>query len=217
MGNIKKVEEKVLHFYRRIVFGSAYHKDNYTRNDIYGWCFDNAWNDMARHVYTKIDGCELKEDIKKYMIGNELHNIQDKEKPKSTTEIIIGIQKELKDKIGKYNRKIGENKSGFTIGKMQKIINMFFKYLYLFKEDLELDKDYFKECDCPVDNKILNNSDFKDVGKKDPNVLKEKLSKIKWSKLTDIELYKQIQEVLRQLVTEQKLESLLDFDFENWE
>lgn len=38
-----EIEEKVLEFYRRVIFGKGYKS-----NEITECCFNNAWNDMAR-------------------------------------------------------------------------------------------------------------------------------------------------------------------------
>ena len=45
----------------------------------------------------------------------------------------------------------------FTFGQAQKVVNMFFKYLYTFKDESEinLNENDFDSCDCPVDSIIL--------------------------------------------------------------
>ena len=47
-----KIEKKVLEFYRRVVFGSSYKKDDNLKNlqNIEKWCFDAAGKDMSQHV-----------------------------------------------------------------------------------------------------------------------------------------------------------------------
>ena len=50
-----------------------------------------------------------------------------------------------------------ENKKGYATryGLSQKLVNMTFKYLYVFKEYTGLDTD-FSMCDCPIDSNVLD-------------------------------------------------------------
>lgn len=203
------IETKVLNFYRRFIFGKDYDKDNLTKENIYEWCFNNAWNDMARHVYTDLTKYEteeikqtdlkqvFREEFKKY--ENNIFNIK-----------ATNVHYKLQSHINNYNNQIytindsNENKrekSVFSFGKTQKVVNMFFKYLYTFKNELHLRDDYFTKCDCPIDSKILT---------------KLKIKNIYWSKLDDIEEYKSIQKRIDEEIKKKGLKYRLDFDFENW-
>lgn len=204
-----EIEEKVLNFYRRVVFGKDYNKNKLTKENIYRWCFNNAWNDMARHIY---DG-EQNDDL--------------------LTESIIplldtGIKSEdIRTLIEKYN--------GMCVGKTQKVVNMFFKYLYTFKDTELFNNIEFSKCDCPVDRQIIQKinkllkytTKLQKQGKigvcfPDGSVIKFmstgtiKINDevISWSGLKNVEVYKKIQDVID--VLKEKGQSRLDFDFENW-
>ena len=48
------MEDKVIEFFRRCVYGSSYKRDK--KKDIENiimWCFNNAWRDMARTLKPK--------------------------------------------------------------------------------------------------------------------------------------------------------------------
>ena len=66
-----------------------------------------------------------------------------------------------------------------TFGLAQKIVNMFFKYLYIIEEYLEFNIN-FSLCDCPLDSVILSELGY---------------TKTVWSKL-DIDTYDEIQNII---------------------
>lgn len=108
-------------------------------------------------------------------------------------------------KLFNDNEIIGtENKYVTTFGLSQKLVNMTFKYLYLFEDYLQFYID-FSKCDCPLDSIILSKLN----------------SSIIWSKCT-YEQYLDCQNKIKFILSNQlldeelKLIGNLAYDFLNW-
>lgn len=106
------------------------------------------------------------------------------------------------DTIGNGNRYV----TGF--GLAQKLINMTFKYLYVFSDLIFVDKAIpdFSSCDCPLDSIIIKKAHIKDCV---------------WSKLTEqqyLECQAKITELLNVNSLDLELSKLgnLAYDFINW-
>lgn len=119
-------------------------------------------------------------------------------------------------------------------GHFQKLYNMAVKFyicLYIMSEELNLDfmkksnkyanPEKFAYADCPLDSYILknldNSLDKSSIHSELSNFGYKKFGDISWSNLRnkeDIEVYIHIQNVIKNLQTEDK--SNLLFDFENW-
>lgn len=201
------MEDKVINFYRRVIFGSKYkveNKKDLDINTIVDCCFIKSWNDMAR-TYPCKNGREALKDKLKTALRNQVTGGQ-KYKPREIIE----------DKNKKYQ--------DLTVGQRQKVVNMFFKYLYTFCDSINIKQEYFEECDCPIDSIILNKlygnekgknlNDTKNVGLK---ILKGKVEyeekKYSWSQINDFDRYKELQDLISNL-SEGK--PRLDFDFDEW-
>lgn len=106
------------------------------------------------------------------------------------------------DRIGDGNKYV----TGY--GLSQKLLNMTFKYLYVFSDHIftEHPVPNFSSCDCPLDSIILKKAFIKDVV---------------WSKLTSRQ-YRECQEkifgILKTIPIDDELSKLgnLAFDFLNW-
>ena len=104
--------------------------------------------------------------------------------------------------IGNGNRYV----TGF--GLAQKLINMTFKYLYVFSDLIFIDKPIpdFSSCDCPLDSIILNVIPY---------------NKTVWSKFTKddyIKCQNKISDSLKSMTLDDELKSLgnMAYDFLNW-
>lgn len=102
--------------------------------------------------------------------------------------------------------KIGSgNKYATRYGLSQKVLNMTYKYLYVFSDYTNKEID-FSDCDCPLDSVILK---------------KLKLTNYVWSKLTESE-YEICQNIIADKIKNQSLDNELmqignlAFDFLNW-
>ena len=110
--------------------------------------------------------------------------------------------KDIKDIIGSGNKYV----TGY--GLAQKLINMTFKYLYVFSDLIFVDKAIpdFSSCDCPLDSIIIKKAHIKDCV---------------WSKLTEqqyLECQAKITELLNANSLDLELSKLgnLAYDFINW-
>ena len=106
------------------------------------------------------------------------------------------------DTIGNGNRYV----TGF--GLAQKLINMTFKYLYVFSDLIFVDKSIpdFSSCDCPLDSIIIKKAHIKDCV---------------WSKLTEqqyLECQAKITELLNAISLDLELSKLgnLAYNFIKW-
>lgn len=112
-----------------------------------------------------------------------------------------------------------QSKCSCTLGVIQKVVNIFFKHLYTFADDLGLSDNDFSECDCPLDTYILKKIYADCNAKNIPQSLITKSGKIKvgntvvtWSQLDDFGVYEEIQGYVDKL----KTDSRLGYDFDNW-
>lgn len=216
-----EIEEKVLEFYRRVIFGKGYKSGEIEK--ITEYCFNNAWNDMARTLKSndenskKVEVENLKSGIKglicdKINDGLKHNNLKHSLKHINISNLIENCQKE---------NKINKNLI-FSYGQAQKVVNMFFKYIYTFKEKLSLNEEDFNNCDCPIDNinlgRIKNydgtNQTVKDCIKnikgKENNY---KYSGCSWSNL-DKDKYQKLQGAIEEIVNEEKkYKNKLDYEF----
>lgn len=99
---------------------------------------------------------------------------------------------------------------GVTLGLVQKIVNMSLKYLYAidafgFSSGLEINVD-IKNCDCPLDSRILERLSYDYGGKK----------YTPWTQITDVEEYKDIQKDIEDTVKKLGAESKMYYDFKYW-
>ena len=162
-------------------------------------CIDLAYKDMmtagryysASFLHTREEICRaLNAEIKQY---NYVFS----------RDLILNISSLFcDDKIGQGNRYV----TGY--GLSQKLINMTFKYLYVFGELIFLDRPTpdFSLCDCPLDSIILGQAAIEDVV---------------WSKLTAVQ-YQECQNKISTLLKAKSLDAELlslgnlAFDFLSW-
>ena len=100
------------------------------------------------------------------------------------------------------------NRYATGFGLAQKLINMTFKYLYVFSDLIFIDKPIpdFSSCDCPLDSIILNVIPY---------------NKTVWSKFTKddyIKCQNKISDLLKSMTLDDELKSLgnMAYDFLNW-
>lgn len=91
-------------------------------------------------------------------------------------------------------------------GLAQKLINMTYKYLYVFNDFRPRPElsEAFKQCDCPLDSVILNTDHLKSKG----------LSNFAWTKLKK-EDYIKIQDAISEKCEDRSIGNL-QYDFKNW-
>ena len=168
-------------------------------NEVQSKCIDLAYNDMMKvgrfysasflHTREKIC-CVTNEAIKQcnYVFSKDL--ILD-------TSLLF-----CNEMIGSGNKYV----TGY--GLAQKLINMTFKYLYVFSDFIFIEHSVpdFSLCDCPLDSIILKKASVKGTV---------------WSKLTDKQ-YKECQDRISSLLKSKPLDMELSklgnlaFDFLNW-
>lgn len=104
-------------------------------------------------------------------------------------------------------------KYAFSFGNSQKLLNMFFKYLYIGGSFDPKMKKKFDACDCPIDGVMIK------IIRENPRVSTEfkKVfpSEFAWSKKLTPEKYNVFQEEVDRLKEEGT--SRLKFDFDNWD
>lgn len=243
------VEKKVFEFYRRIVFGSLYERRKVIEPNIVNWCFNSAWKDMASHtlifknknINNKLK-IKIKENFKKEFFektGSKIFNnwryYFDNNKIREMISDCCNIRYKVESKTELTYDKYFD----FTFGQAQKVVNMFFKYLYTFKDDLIISDRAFNICDCPIDNKTLERIynyeevKFKKNQKyvrlatkkgdtyyyKNRNNKKFPNEEFSWSKLDDINIYIEIQNIIAKMIKDKhynvrKYKTLLDFEFD---
>ena len=240
-GKIQKDNNKIISFYRRLVFGSKFKKQNLDKNTVFEYCFENAWIDMASHTYiVNIHDKNINSDVYKNKHKNEIQKLKSNLKSDvkhyffESNSLIVDNEL-LHAKILQISSFIHSNNRldmsiQLTIGQAQKVVNMFYKYLYTFNELDFIKTIDFKECDCPIDNinltrinkwllknkKTLNNellvfyNDLRNIS------LTYKYKEKCWSKIDSLEDYCMIQKVIDYIVNKENYSSRLDFDFD-WE
>ncbi len=184
-------------FLESSLLGQSTNKNN--PNEVQAKCVDLAYKDMmtagryysALFLHTREEiCCSTNEAIKQcdYVFSRDL--IQ-------KTSLLF-----CKDKIGSGNEYV----TGF--GLAQKLINMTFKYLYVFSDLIFVDKAIpdFSSCDCPLDSIILKGIPY---------------NKTVWSKFTKADYIKcqnKISDLLKSMTLDDELKSLgnMAYDFLNW-
>lgn len=161
-------------------------------------CIDLAYKDMmtAGRYYNKLF-LHTKDEI-----CHAVYEVIQKHKYIFSLDLICEISLLFcDDKIGKGNKYV----TGF--GLAQKLINMTFKYLYVFSDIIFFENiPDFSLCDCPLDSVILK---------------KAGIDKVAWSKLTVLQ-YQKCQDKIRELLKLERLDDELStlgnlaFDFLNW-
>ena len=161
------VDENIFEFYRRIVYGV-----NYSKKDardiafIEKWCFDAAWKAMSQHVLKWNRGVtdSEKENEKQTVFENyfkgKWSNINNNSGINGLNNNGNNDGKGLINYVFNFfDNKINNNTSKvkeFSCGHAQKLVNMFFKHLYTFKDyNNQIANFDFSICDCPVDNTTL--------------------------------------------------------------
>ena len=221
-----KIEDMVVEFYRRVVFGAGYRTQNNTNENYVGdLCFDNAWRDMARTLRPK-------EEYKSILGGKQNKETRSVEIELLKTEVKNCFNESLltdfinqKLDVLKFIESVmccNKTKIEFLFGQAQKVVNMFFKYFYTFKNDLKIPESCFDVCHCPVDNITLKriylltkNSSQEIVKLVDKNQDKYKYisynkNLISWSDLSKEE-YENIQNVIDEINT---YKTRLKFEFD---
>lgn len=95
------------------------------------------------------------------------------------------------------------------VGLTQKLINMTFKYLYVFQDEIKLNID-FSKCHCPIDSII-----FEELEKKTNIPLTKKYI---WSTINETD-YNYLQDIIKDLIKDEELYNELGnllFDFKYW-
>lgn len=209
------MEDKVIEFFRRCVYGSSYKRDK--KKDIENiimWCFNNAWRDMARTLKPKDEFEQILSGYRnKQARETEILTLKNYIKDKYFNQNIVDNLKQQRFepidyiKSIKADNSINQSKMEFTFGQAQKVVNMFFKYLYTFKDEqcVKLSEQDFDNCDCPIDSIIL-----------DKLYKTEKYKGTVWSKI-DGGQYNEIQKDIQNIVNNStKYKNKLDFEFD-WE
>lgn len=174
--------------------------DRKNREAVLTKCIDLAYADMmtagrfysSSFLHTKSEICRCVKDILKK------HNFVFSEALISEVSCLLSNE----EIIGKGNKYVSR------FGLAQKIVNMAYKYFYVFSEYLFDEKSLpsFSECHCPLDSIILDKASIK-------NCL--------WSKLSSKE-YAQCQNTISEILKKQNLDSELieignlAFDFMSW-
>lgn len=181
-----------LKFLEKAVIGRNVEVNN--SDEVISKCIKLAYNDMqiVSRYYIKID---RKDFCKKFQ--NLLHNnnYEFSRSIISETSLIFGKE----EKIGNGNKYVTK------YGLAQKIVNMTFKYFYVYSEYINKKID-FSKCDCPLDSNILSTLD------KTINF---------WSKITEIE-YQNCQNKISNLLNIEQLNDELKqlgnlaYDFLKW-
>lgn len=192
------MDKNILNFFRRSVYGTNYDLSKPDDIDmICRCCFVNAWKDMARTY--KNDDTEKRTKLKDSFLAD-------------LTEQVKSQKYEPRKIILKY-----ENQNKLTLGQSQKVVNMFFKYLYTFLDNPIIVKEQFENCDCPIDSIILElisckQKEYKNISFTNTGKLKYKNKNYVWSKIDNFDLYTELQELIAILSKGTKL----DFDFDEW-
>lgn len=184
-------------FLESSLLGQSTNKNN--PNEVQAKCIDLAYKDMmtagryysASFLHTREEiCCATNEAIKRcdYVFSKEL--IQN-------TSLLF-----CNDTIGSGNKYV----TGY--GLAQKLINMTFKYLYVFSDLIFIEHSFpdFSVCDCPLDSIIIQKADIRDCV---------------WSKLTE-QQYQDCQSKITELLNINRLDFELSklgnlaYDFINW-
>lgn len=220
------MEAKIVEFYRRVIFGEDYNKSSATKvGCVFEWCFYNAWSDMARHTLKWKDENADKDTIKSEMCSSFCVALKNLKNPdwknldkKDIRKFIVNFQNDVNN-TGHFE--------WFTLGQSQKVVNMFFKYLYTFKDELKLQGcTVFGECDCPIDSRNFQRigQDSKEFCKGQPKIVrskryivdpKDKDKDVTWSALDDKDQYEVIQDRIDSIIINSgNYQNRLDYEFD---
>lgn len=185
-------------FLESALLGQSTDKSN--PNDVFSKCVDLAYKDMmtAGRYYSSLF-MNKKEDICISAMKAIMNDNCEFSENLISKVALLFAQDEI---IGSGNKYVTR------YGLAQKLVNMTFKYLYIFSDYIFVDgtTPCFSNCDCPLDSIILRKANIKDCV---------------WSKLSSLH-YAQCQTIISSILETQKLDveltSLgnLAFDFLNW-
>lgn len=181
-------------FFKKVLLGSSVDLNN--SDTIIKACVSNAYRDMLTAGRFYIKGSQKDEICSKYIDLLEKHDYQFSLSLIKEAEAVFPNANDLKATDNKYVTQFGLS---------QKLVNMSFKYFYLFNEDINKNIDYSK-CDCPLDSIIL------------AKIPSEYHNNIPWSKMhedTYLECQRYIRSTLKNNKDTKVLGNLL-FDFINW-
>lgn len=177
-------------------FNKDYKVNNKKLNDVYSCAVYQAWLDTCRTV----SGAGLDAEKARESLANALQDYfsgDPKEKKADYDRWYYdSLMNDIKDKAGIL-----------SVGMMQKLINMSFKYLYCRKELREkANGKYFDFCHMPLDSYTLNwyKNEFPD---EDEHIEK-------WSKINSINKYDDIVDKVRGIITDMRV---LEAEFIIWQ
>lgn len=205
--DVIEVEKKIFEFYKRIVYGTNYSRKGISEiTNIEQWCFYAAWKAMSQHTLHWENGKDEKGKFNKKKIVLDTYFAK-KWPSINNNDGIKSLIKDINDFLSKKVKGTNNVKS-FSYGLAQKLVNMFFKHLYTFKDyDKQIANFDFSVCDCPVDSITFERM------AKDGYVHNGS----SWSKLTEND-YKEIQNKIQTIVENSKGEYKSRFDYEfGWE
>lgn len=140
--------------------------------DYINQCFDKAYEDCGKGYRFEEDFFNQKEDIKKFFMDS----FEKKYKHKFSIDLIEEIANKFK--FNKTDRT--------SFGAAQKVVNMFFKYLFLCEDFTKIKITNVKKLHCPLDSVILSYvEEYKDK---------------KWTKIKDRDEYLKIQSEIETLI-----------------
>lgn len=224
------MEEKIINFYRQALFGRRFNVGLQKPNkkcvdDVKFICFITAWNDMSRHQKGIVE--KYKNIANEFNFNLKFANKSGKDELLNRDDFIkVFFDKSLQflnmlnsyDAINLIDKHI--SKGYFEIGRVQKVVNMYYKYLYTFCFSATQQNIYphfsfketdFAKCDCPIDNYILDAMFNKGI------IDKKERNSITWSVMNE-EVYLSLQNKISNFIKShpEKYKIALDFDFENF-
>lgn len=196
----KCIDELTLNFLKKFVLGQKTKIDN--PEEVIKKCISLAYKDMMDSGKYYLDSHLVKGDNQKTVNNNDrkakfLDILQ-----KANFEFSRNLIEETCKIFGNVDEINNSQSYATRFGLAQKLVNMTFKYLYVFSEETGKNID-FSKCDCPLDSIII-------VKK-----LKEKNT---WSKLTKADYNELQDEIDKQVCNEPSYETLgrLLYDFKYW-
>ena len=135
-------------FLEQYVLSQSVRKNN--PKSVIDKCIRIAYKDMldgGRFYIPKENNEHIIEEFKKILEQNNYNN------PRHIIDEILAL-------FGTNEKlQISEQRYATRFGLAQKLVNMTFKYLFVFSDYTELDID-FKNCDCPLDSVILKQLNY---------------------------------------------------------
>ena len=197
----KCIDELTLNFLKKFVLGQKTDINN--TEEVIKKCISLAYKDMMTAGLYYLDSNLDKGD------NHKTENNNDRK-----AKFLEILQKAnfifSKDLIARTCEIFGDaeqikNSKGFATryGLAQKLVNMTFKYLYVFKDEIKQDIN-FSNCDCPLDSIIISKLNL--------------TTNYVWSKLNQTQ-YWELQEKINDIVKSQpeyKNLGRLLYDFQNW-